>query len=319
MQIELRPLSTGEMLDRTFQLYRARFGMFLGIATIAAAIRTFGGALQALAFHFLILNANHHALTTLWTSSASLVTICIALLATSVVFAAVTRSVFALYLDQPTGIALAYREVWPRWFRYVKVTLAAGFLSGWPALLVLAALVVEIMLTLGHPAGSSVGRAAALGVTGLGMFIALPICVWLLCRYALSNVACVVEDLPVRKSIQRSIALTKDMRGRVFVLLLLVYILQLILVLALTAPTLGTMVHANAHIPLGITVYQLLAGFVVTALVSPLYGIGLTVLYLDARTRKEGFDIELMMGRTGMDAPWHGTASPEASAGFTAG
>jgi hypothetical protein len=318
MQIELRPLSTGEMLDRTFQLYRVRFGMFLGIATIAAAIRTFGGALQALAFHFLILNTNHHVLTTLWTSTASLVTVCIALLATSVVFAAVTRSVSALYLDQPTGIALAYREVWPRWLRYVQVTLVAGFLSGWPFLLLVSALVVEIVLASGRHDGSSVGRLAAVGFTGFGVFIAIPICIWLLCRYALSNVACVVEGLPVRRSIQRSVALTKDLRGRVFVLLLLVYILQIIVALALTAPTFGAIFHSKGHVSVGITIYQLVAGFIVTALVSPLYGIGLTVLYLDARTRKEGFDIELMMGRTGMDAPGH-DASPEPSTGFTAG
>ena len=31
MTTALRPLSTGELLDRTFSLYRSHFGLFLGI------------------------------------------------------------------------------------------------------------------------------------------------------------------------------------------------------------------------------------------------------------------------------------------------
>lgn len=31
MTTGLRPLTTGELLDRTFSLYRAHFGLFIGI------------------------------------------------------------------------------------------------------------------------------------------------------------------------------------------------------------------------------------------------------------------------------------------------
>lgn len=303
MQIELRPLSTGEMLDRTFQLYRARFGMFVGIATVAAAIRTLGSAVQALGVRFLSSDAHYAVLARVFSSFGVLITLGIAFLATSVVFAAVTRSVFALYLEQPTGIALAYREVWPHWFRYVRVTLAAGFLSMWPVLPFVAVLAIEIALMSRGSGGFSAGRAAALGFTGFAVFLVAPLCIWLLCRYALSNVACVVEGLPVRRSIQRSVALSKGLRGRVFVLLLLVYLLQLILAFAFSAPIFSLVVHSGGHVSLGVTLYQLVVGFVVIALVSALYGIGLTVIYLDARTRKEGYDIELMMERVGIDPP----------------
>ena len=36
---ELRPLSTGEVLDRTFSLFRSRFLLFAGIASLAAVVR----------------------------------------------------------------------------------------------------------------------------------------------------------------------------------------------------------------------------------------------------------------------------------------
>src|ERR1700756_2149517 len=35
---DLRPLSTGEVLDRTFQLYRSRFALFAGLAMLPAAV-----------------------------------------------------------------------------------------------------------------------------------------------------------------------------------------------------------------------------------------------------------------------------------------
>ena len=37
-QFDLRPLSTGEVLDRTFQLYRLRFSLFAGLAILPAAV-----------------------------------------------------------------------------------------------------------------------------------------------------------------------------------------------------------------------------------------------------------------------------------------
>jgi hypothetical protein len=43
---QLRPLSTGEVLDRTFSLYRSRFLLFAGIATVASAARMVGSAVQ---------------------------------------------------------------------------------------------------------------------------------------------------------------------------------------------------------------------------------------------------------------------------------
>ena len=40
MDIELRPLRLAEILDRIFQLYRARFTLFLGIAGVSTILGT---------------------------------------------------------------------------------------------------------------------------------------------------------------------------------------------------------------------------------------------------------------------------------------
>src|SRR5436305_6058495 len=50
---ELRPLSLGELLDRTFSLYRSRFWPFAGIASMAAAVEVVIAAIgRVLVHHF---------------------------------------------------------------------------------------------------------------------------------------------------------------------------------------------------------------------------------------------------------------------------
>lgn len=300
MEIELRPLTTGEVLDRTFQFFRARFGMFVGIATVAALIRAAGSALQIFGTHAMQRNAAAHGLAAVVGGVGILVSLFVALLAYALSFAAITRAVMALNLGQPTGIASSYEQVWPRWFRYIRLNLTAGFLMAWPFLLVMVLFVVEILLTL-HGRHSMTGPKAGLIVlfSVVEFLIAAPVCIWLLCRYGLCMAACVVEDLKVWSSIRRSVRLSKGLRLKIFVLILLVYIMEIILGSAVMIPVLGIIIHAHGHIPIGVVVYELAMGFVLTSLITPIYGIGLTVIYMDARIRKEGYDIELMMQRTG--------------------
>lgn len=295
MKLELRPLSAGEVLDRTFQFFRARLGMFIGIATIGAAIRTAGAALQTFSLRYLNSHGFGHAVASLWTSSSTLVSVAISLLAYSLVFAAITAAVMALHLGRPTGIFEAYREIWPRWFRFVRLSIAVGFLALWPLILVTAGVGFAIGIAPRVSAQTAPVVAGAFGLAALGMLVALPVCVWMLCRYALSCAACVVEDLKVWRSLQRSVLLSKGLRWRIFLLLLLVYVIEMILGVSLMAPTFVFLIHSHGQLSMGMMAYQLALSFIVTALISPIYGIGLTVIYLDARIRKEGYDIELMM------------------------
>lgn len=302
MEIELRPLSAGEVLDRTFQLFRARFGMFVGIAVIAAGIQTAWAAIQTGILRHLMGHTRAPVMAGIWTGASSFVSILIALLAFAVVFAAITRAVVALHLGQPTGIARAYEDVWPHWFRYVWLSIAAGFLTMWPLLLVIGMFAAEIALAPRYTsAGTARVAALAFGFTGLELLVVLPLCVWLLCRYALSNAACVAEDLKVGASIRRSVSLSKGSRGRIFLLLVVVYVVQLIASMVLQMPAFisafSTTLHHRGQIPLWATLYELAAGFLVTIFTTPIYGVGLAVIYLDARIRKEGYDIELMMQR----------------------
>ena len=295
MQLELRPLSLGEILDRTFQLYRARFPLFVGMASLAAACQMILGALQNIALRRMQVSPHTPVVLTAWSSISSFVILAFTVVCYTVVFAAITRAVTAIYLDEPTSVRKAYADILPRWFRYLRLAVTAGLLAWWPVI-VLGVLLVSAVALNRH---SGAGSAALL--TGLVIFIlilvGLPLSLWLLVRYSLAQPACVTEGLPVRSSLRRSVLLSAGLRWRIFLLLLIGYIFQSILTLVLTSPTIAAIMHAHGHVPLWAVVYNLVAAFCINSLAVPVYGIGLTLFYFDARIRKEGFDIELLLNR----------------------
>jgi hypothetical protein len=134
----------------------------------------------------------------------------------------------------------------------------------------------------------------------VGMFLLIPFGVWMMLRYSLANSACVFEGLGIRASLKRSIFLSQGSRGKIFVMFLLAGVLIMVVSGAASLPVI---VSAFKHpqtagqVSLFMTIYLLVTGFVVTSLTTPIYGIGLTLFYYDARIRKEGFDIEWMMRR----------------------
>lgn len=302
MEIELRPLSTGEVLDRTFRLYRAQFGVFVGIAAIAALLETAGNALQTLSFRYSLLHNTNKVLLDAAAAAGGLIQVLLVLVAASVVFAAIAYAVMALHQGQPMRIAAAYKAALPRWFRYVRLAVAWWLMASWPFLVGLMLLVLPVgLLSAHHVSAKSPAFVGAVAAWGLLVMLTVPLCIWLFCRYSLCMAASVAEDLNVRRSLKRSVMLSKGFRWRIFLLLMVVYVLQAIVGFGLMVPILGfflNLAHTHGVLPLAAVIYQIAIGFVMIAVVTPIYVVGLTLIYLDTRIRKEGYDIELMMQRS---------------------
>ena len=295
MTSELRPLNFGEILDRTFQLYRGHFLMFSGISTLAAAVDLVWKLCQTGILRFL---GHHVSISRLAIVNLgfSLVNMAVYMIASAVVMAAINRAVSAIYLGHTTGIAQALTEVKDRWFRYVRLYVVA-FLIAWSPAIVAFIAILTVMTTL---AKNAAGAATALyaGVLGLSMLLVVPFGLWMMLRYSLANAACVSEDLKIRESLKRSVFLSEGSRGKIFVLLFLVSIIITLLAVGAETPMMVAVFKHPGHLSLFMTIYSLLVGFVITSLTTPIYGIGLTLFYYDGRIRKEGFDIEWMMQRT---------------------
>jgi hypothetical protein len=136
-------------------------------------------------------------------------------------------------------------------------------------------------------------------------------------RYALAVPACVVEDLTARKAIKRSIELSKESRGRIFILWLLVLVLQIGLFAVSQIFFIWAAYKNHFVLPPGLSALQQIISFFTGAFVFPILATGITLFYYDQRIRKEGYDIEWMMRAAGLAAPAAQIVEAEADAAWS--
>ncbi len=280
--LDLRPLSLGEILDRTFTLYRRHFLLFAGIATIPH--------LLVLAFQLsqaFLMSAPARVprpVSEQWQSAGSssgLVAagLLLGLLGVVVYMVALLFSnggtVFAvsnLYLGRPITIGEALRRMRGELGTLFGVTMLQGLVVG-------AATILLILP---------------------GIFMA--------CRLAVCIPAALLENLGPRSALERSYALTKGFAGRAF----LVYVLYFVLIFAAASllqwPLAAAMV-ASRNDPSMVRIWTGLmqvGNFAAEVLVTPVFTIATALLYYDLRVRKEAFDLQMMMNPQGGAAPASG-------------
>jgi hypothetical protein len=177
--------------------------------------------------------------------------------------AAITIAVSRYHLDQPVGIGSAFSLAKSSMLRVILITLAIGI-------------------------------AATIGL----VFLIIP-GVYLFLMWSLAVPVTVLEGGGLNVSTTRSKHLTKDSRGRIFVIYLLFLVLAWIVSLIFQIPlgvVIGVMRRGNVVGMLPMIQAVAAAGtFFSTSLVGPLATIAITLIYYDQRVRKEGFDLQLMM------------------------
>jgi hypothetical protein len=307
VDIELRPLRLAEILDRIFQLYRARFALFLGIAGVSTILELLWNLIQMAEVRWM----TRHHLARQWATTVSTIPAWAVLFAAAALcLAATNRAVAAIYDGEPTSIVKAFAALRRGWLRYVWVNTVAFFVA-WGSIIVVV--LVGVAATLVATRARTLGQANVVtlvyGATGLLVLFALPLCLWLTLRYSLAVPACIEERLGALRSLKRSIFLTQDTKGRILVLLLIVMAAQGTIVSAFMTPVFALMVRARGQASPGMTAYTIAVSALSSALIKPIYSIGLTLFYYDARVRKEGFDLERMLERSSIDASNQGVAS----------
>ena len=325
MQTQLRPMSLGEILDRTAQLYRTHFPLFVGISALNAGILlvlNLGNiGLQQLLLHL------HMSKQLPWVTLGFLVVIFPLIVIFGVLaVAANNRAVAWVNLDQPATIRGAYQSILPRLGRYIWLTLIVMFFVYVPFMLVFLAYFIFILAYIyprhlfvpGH-AGNDPQAMIVLGLATLVFCLiavgAFVYAIFMALRYSLAIPASVVEDLPARKAIRRSIELSNGSRGRIFMLGLLITAIQLGLVLVTQLFFFIALIKHHGVLPVWAQIAQQVVGFLTNSFIGPMYATGLTLFYYDQRIRKEGYDIEWMMQAAGMTprpvAPQLETVAPQ--------
>ena len=318
MTNQLRPLSLGEILDRTAELYRNHFLLFAGISAIFAGAML---AVQMLHLGVLALLGYPNAATSLqWATATVAVVESLAVwLLAGLSIAATNRAVAWIYLEQPATIRGATTSVLPRVRSYLWLMTMAAFRAWAPmaALYVVMFAAILSMLPKGFLSNPAVAQSVGaqhpetLLAFGLGMIILAPLMVlalvygvWMSLRYSLAMPACVVEELRPGRALKRSIELSAGSRGRILVLGLLVYAVRTLLSLLFGAPFLAfAFKHPGQPVPLALLAVQQISVFLISTFIGPIYSTGLTLFYYDQRIRKEGYDIERMMQAAGLTLP----------------
>jgi hypothetical protein len=312
MQTDLRPMSLGEILDRTAQLYRTNFLLFAGISAMYAGVVLVLN-LGQLGLNVLLLHLHLAKDVPLVTLGFLVVIVPLVIICAIVAVAANNRAVAWVNLGQPATIVGAYKSILPRLGRYIWLSLIMGVIVYTPFVVIFGGYLLFVLVYVkqhkmfGAAAGTDPSAAMVVGLISLG-FIVLAMA-WMVyailmgLRYSLAIPACVVEDVKAREAIRRSIELSKGSRGRIFMLGLLIVAIQLGLALVTQGFFLFEIFMAASHkqeVPIWVQITQQIVGFFTNSFIGPMYATGLTLFYYDQRIRKEGFDIEWMMEAAGM-------------------
>jgi hypothetical protein len=316
MESSLRPMTLGEILDRTVQLYRSNFLLFAGISIPYAGVLLVLGLLQIGLTETLRMTHTAEQLQVLTVTTAGII-LPISFLIYGIVMAATIRAVAWVHLGKPATIRGAYASILPRWGRYLWLMIITGLIVFTPLVLLYYCyfgIMSHYVTGFGtDPAAqqAAMSNPQTLVIIGAAslffMLLLIPIVVYTILmgvRYSLAVPACVVEKLKVRPAIRRSIHLARGSWGRIFLLWLLVFVIKLGVVgLTQFFIFVSAFKHPGQMPGPGISALSTVIGFFTNTLLGPIWAAGIALFYFDQRVRKEGYDIEWMMQAAGLAAP----------------
>lgn len=307
---DLRPLTVGELLDRSFTLYRRHWILMVGIMAVPSSFALALAVLLQVTVRMPALNPENppdlqKMLPILAGGFVGYVTLMVVYWITYMLaLGATTMAVAGVYAGRVAGtIREAYARVQGQigrllWLSFLIMLRATGIFLG---LVVAMTLVLGIPIYLGRQQPWLIGIGTFFFVLGL---FGVMIFTWLYSlRYTVAMPALVVERITATEAIRRSIHLTRGYFGRVFLLMLCAMVLVYASAITFQMPFLvgALMVPPMSTAALWLNIGGAISGSIGTTLTTPVMIIGFAVLYYDLRVRKEALDLQVMMHA--LDAP----------------
>ncbi len=275
----MRPLRVGETIDVAIKLYRANFGTLVRIVfLISAPAQVLLGLVQASSRStfdtssfgsFDSFETQPSAIGTevdtgeIWAAVAGFgVVLIISLITSELASAASFRSIGAAYLGEEQTWSASLRYAGKRWRSIVWLAIAKNFVI--------------------------VCGFVACIAPGVHFYAA----------YAVTTPTLMLEGVRGRKALGRSRALVKGRWWPVAGVVLLGTILTQIIGGAIGGLASGFFLTGNQ---LASDIASVVGGIVGATLTVPILAAVVTVLYIDLRVRKEGFDLELLAQSVGVD------------------
>jgi hypothetical protein len=301
MNLDLRPLTVGEVFDRAFTLYKRNLWLFVGITAIPAVFALAMTIIMQVMQRMMMTNVSTMAtdpdaaartvIAMVGMVGGILIIGIIYWVVYMIALGATTHAVSELYVGRASSVRQAYSGMRGRIGALIVLMLLVGLRL--VALWMIAGLGLAISAGIGaviHPVVSGL-----LMVFGM-MALFLGTC-WMMLRYGMSVPALVVENLSPNDAIRRSIELTQGRLGRVFLLVLCAMMVTYAAMLIFQGPFTVAALMAGPESVLGfwLNIAGAVTGTIGTTFTTPFLIIGLALLYYDARIREEGFDLELTL------------------------
>ncbi len=315
--VQLRALSTGELIDRGFSLYRANFAGFLLLALICQTAPLVTSQALQTAIRLLPSQAGFSGsfgpnllgdagLFVIW-FAGQIITFCFEVVMTAYLADA--------YLGRLPSIKAAFRRLFQTLGASVRTSLLNIVLVAVAMIFPMVAFTAVYLFILLHPPDTFLTMLLFLGVSLLILIASLVPVLIVFMRLMLTVPAVALENLGGWKALWRSSELVRYDPGlgffywgetRLSLLLLPLFVIELLALSLTSLPlTLHEINEALRHGSIGqitappetaVILSQILV-LLSSSLIFPLYLIATTLFYYDVRIRREGFDLEFLAGR----------------------
>jgi len=315
---ELRPLTIGELLDRTFRLYRNHFWLFVGIMAIPSV---FSVPFNIIFFTWrgpAVVRGNPSPTFPVGILAPLAAFFCFFWAVSSIAIGAATYAVSESYLGQKVTVRGSYGKVRGDFWRILGVVFVAWLRA--IGMLLLVAIGMGIIIAIAAGIIAAIGRGRSQTTVGviIGVVFALTylagIGLWILwsLRYAVCIPALLLEKVGVLAALRRSVQLTRGRRWHMLLTILLCMIAAYVGVIVFQGPFLMTIFISarSGHLPEWVSYAFAMSGAIGGAVTGPVLLIALVLCYYDTRIRKEAFDLQFMMSSLDRPAPAPDTPSP---------
>jgi hypothetical protein len=310
-QAILRPMGFGEVLDKTFSIYRSRFLLFAGIAALPAIVMLGINFADLAWWHVrLLVHPHRQPGVFLWSFAVGLGYYHISGFLGILILPAFVQACSNLLFGENTSLRTSLRFAAVRWRTYLWIAVlkmcAVLVIPEIVAFCILAGIVFALdKMGLLEGAGSVAAGGAVLLVI-LGAFVLF---LWAGACFAYAIPVAALEGPAGWKALRRSWILSRKGRWRVAVAWVMTQLCGAALntTVVFVALWIAILHYRGQHYAgFNNNVYLAVIYFlyaVIASVVAPLYPVAVTLLYYDQRVRKEGYDLEKMLDAAGQTAP----------------
>lgn len=306
MNLDLRPLTVSEFLDRTFSIYRHRFLLVVGLmapqavlSLIVAMLMGWGQASLRSPGDFQI---EHLTAIVVGAGIGAVIFTMLHWLLYVLGAAAIASAVSDLYGRVTPDVGSAFAAAMRRLASLLWATflMAIRLLGVWVAALLPGGVLLGIAaassaLQAGNAVMAGAFMVAAI-VLSLGLLVAFCATVFMALRYAVAIPAVVLEPIRGREAIRRSIRLTRSLLVRALLLVLCAAAIAYAAAMVLQMPFMIAMLAVGPETRTGfwLNMAGTMTGAAGQTLTAPIFAIGAVVLYFEARVRHEALDLQVM-------------------------